>query len=424
MTIAVPYSWLKQISRSELEKEEGTPFGYPPPFPWEQLSAVLGKLFQVNGLEIIPSAAELRNDQELLAGLGSDPIPLYLDIAPLKGTLCWIMAAKEREQLMSLLLTRHVESDILIDNDYSEAFYQFMALEVINICGKLEYEKGISPHLLNKKELPTEGSYCNDVLIKLEGLSFNGRIVISNELQLAWKERYAKRTLDTEISDSLANKIYVTLCLEGGNSTLPLSLWKSAAPGDFLLLDRCGLRPEEGKGMVTVTLNQQPLFLAQVKGGNVKILDYPLYHEAPKAMVNTEDDDEDLDDFDIDFETEETSVEDEAAHGADGENESQAEQVSTAATAPARSTEPVKASTLRAEPGKPIDVKDLTVNLVVEVGRIEMSITKLRELQPGALLELDVHPEDGVDLSINGQLVGKGELLKIGDILGIRILER
>jgi flagellar motor switch protein FliN/FliY len=44
-------------------------------------------------------------------------------------------------------------------------------------------------------------------------------------------------------------------------------------------------------------------------------------------------------------------------------------------------------------------------------------------LQPGNLLELNVHPEQGVDLVVNSKKIGHGELLKIGDTLGVRVLE-
>ena len=52
-----------------------------------------------------------------------------------------------------------------------------------------------------------------------------------------------------------------------------------------------------------------------------------------------------------------------------------------------------------------------------------MSIQKLMELEPGNTLELDIHPESGVDLVVNGRRIGKGELLRIGDHLGVRILD-
>ena len=44
-------------------------------------------------------------------------------------------------------------------------------------------------------------------------------------------------------------------------------------------------------------------------------------------------------------------------------------------------------------------------------------------LQPGNLLDLDVRPENGVTLVANGKVFGQGELILIGDNVGVRITE-
>ncbi|MEI8366630.1 MAG: type III secretion system cytoplasmic ring protein SctQ, partial [Parachlamydiaceae bacterium] len=80
--------------------------------------------------------------------------------------------------------------------------------------------------------------------------------------------------------------------------------------------------------------------------------------------------------------------------------------------------EPVKES-----PKAPLSVDEIPLSVVIEVGRIQMSVKKLLELQPGNMLDLDIHPESGVDLVVNGKRIAKGELLRIGDVLGIRIME-
>ena len=54
------------------------------------------------------------------------------------------------------------------------------------------------------------------------------------------------------------------------------------------------------------------------------------------------------------------------------------------------------------QPSK-ISPENIQLNVIVEVGRLQMSVQKLMELQPGNLLELDVHPENGVDLVVNGK---------------------
>jgi len=66
---------------------------------------------------------------------------------------------------------------------------------------------------------------------------------------------------------------------------------------------------------------------------------------------------------------------------------------------------------------------ELSLPLSIEVGRVNISMEKLLQLQEGNLLELGVSPESGVDLVVHGKCIGKGELLKVGDNIGIRILQ-
>jgi flagellar motor switch protein FliN/FliY len=59
----------------------------------------------------------------------------------------------------------------------------------------------------------------------------------------------------------------------------------------------------------------------------------------------------------------------------------------------------------------------------VELARLKITLDKLMSLNPGNLLELPIHPDQGVTLTIHGQKVGKGELVYLGEVLGVRILE-
>ena len=82
--------------------------------------------------------------------------------------------------------------------------------------------------------------------------------------------------------------------------------------------------------------------------------------------------------------------------------------------------EPVAAQPL---PQKPVKVDEIPLEIVVEAGRFQMTAQKLLELQPGSLINLEIHPEQGVDLVVNGTCIAKGELLKVGETLGVRILD-
>lgn len=72
---------------------------------------------------------------------------------------------------------------------------------------------------------------------------------------------------------------------------------------------------------------------------------------------------------------------------------------------------------------KVVKPQDIPFDVVVEVGRVRIPLKTLASLKPGNLLNLNVSPESGVDLVVNGYCIGKGELLQVGEVLGVRVLE-
>lgn len=65
---------------------------------------------------------------------------------------------------------------------------------------------------------------------------------------------------------------------------------------------------------------------------------------------------------------------------------------------------------------------DLPLKLVCQVGSLELTLAQLRELGAGSVLQLNTPGVDNVDLMVNGRRVGQGQLVKIGDGLGVRLL--
>jgi len=422
MTIAVPYEWLKQAPLSLLEKGDAPLFGYPPAFPWDQFSAVFAKVFQIESLKIVPGEWKIREPVDLYKGLGDSPTALHLDVAPLQGTLCWVITENDLNKLLGLLLAKKSDPSDLIDSEYKAAFLQFLGLEAINIFNKLEYEKGLAPHILNQTDLPNRASLCQDFTITVDNSAIPCRIILSDELWVSWKERFAQHKLNANISKKTAEKIEVTVHLEAGRTSLSRNEWKNAELGDFLVLDHCSLEAGEDKGRVMLTLNNKPLFRAKVKDGNIKILESPLYHEVESGMINKNDPNDEVEfneeEFDEDF--------DEELEEGSEEHEIEEEAPQVAQEAPKAPPTATKSGIEKQPVGqkKPLSAADIPLSVIVEVGRIQISVQKLLELQPGSVLELDVHPESGVDLVVNGSVIGRGELLKIGDSLGVRILDK
>ena len=67
--------------------------------------------------------------------------------------------------------------------------------------------------------------------------------------------------------------------------------------------------------------------------------------------------------------------------------------------------------------------RSLPVQLGFELGRTEMSIGELADLQPGYVFPLAAALEgSNVTIRANGRVAGRGELVAIGDTLGVRLL--
>ncbi|MCC7074788.1 MAG: FliM/FliN family flagellar motor switch protein [Deltaproteobacteria bacterium] len=65
---------------------------------------------------------------------------------------------------------------------------------------------------------------------------------------------------------------------------------------------------------------------------------------------------------------------------------------------------------------------DVSVALVVELGRVSVSAADVVQLRPGHVIELSRKPGDAVDLVVDGKRIGKGELVEVDGELGVRIL--
>jgi type III secretion system YscQ/HrcQ family protein len=64
---------------------------------------------------------------------------------------------------------------------------------------------------------------------------------------------------------------------------------------------------------------------------------------------------------------------------------------------------------------------DVPVTLTVELGRVNLTVNQLAELKPGDVVELGRHSRAPVELTSNGRLVARGELVQIDTDLGIRV---
>jgi flagellar motor switch protein FliN/FliY len=69
------------------------------------------------------------------------------------------------------------------------------------------------------------------------------------------------------------------------------------------------------------------------------------------------------------------------------------------------------------------NLKDVELNLRIELGRTELLIEEVLKLREGSVVALDKLAGDPVDILVNGRLVARGEVLVLNDNFCVRVAE-
>ena len=308
-----PYDWLKEFPASVFQLDEKPLFGTTPAFPWDDFSKSLAKTFDCKEVKIEPAQMQWREANSLLAGIGGNPVSYSIQFSEFEGSLFWIMPSDQIQELMTLMLAAPLPLFDSLENGFSEGFYLFILSQVLKCLNETKFTSRLGASLEGKKSPPQEPSFCIDISINFKGKDFKGRIVITEGLRKAWKEKFAERKLDFIAKHPLASKITVLIHLEIGKTQLHSSEVKQMTAGDFLVLDTCSYEPDTDKCRIMLTLEGRPLFRAKLKQGSLKILEFPLLEEnfSMKNEEDKEDEEHEESDFDdFDTEHEDTDLED------------------------------------------------------------------------------------------------------------------
>lgn len=386
-----PLSWIKQIQNTLIDARQIPLSGGIPDFPWEEFSLQLSKLLQTPGLKISPRKTSVLNGANLLSGFGSSPISIALNLTPLDGLAFWVMGKEDMAQLTALAMTPTEEGKGFSSSKFQEGFYYFLATELVLLAREHNVVQDLSLTIAGPAMPPEEESLCIDVEIKLPKQTFWGRWICPASLHQAFKSHFYN-TQPPDLTTSFAKQLDVTVHLEVGQTQLTISEWKGVSVGDFILLDRCSYDPTTKKGNGVLMLGETPLLRTRIKDSSLKMIDYAIYREEEYPM-NPE---------------------------VPPENENQEEE--TGELPSEESTEHLW-SPGDEEIQKLVSSKEIPLNLTVEVARMQINLEKLLQLSPGNTLELPVRPEHGVDVVVGGKKVAKAELVKLGEMLGIKILQ-
>lgn len=405
MTADKPLDWIREVERLLLNLEEKPQFGLPAPFDWKVFEK---RLQEVLGHGLLKTGYDIKGWEvggKIWSGLGKGLMCLPIEWVPLTLPVYFLTNGQDLKQLMRNLLGEKKETAYFYDPSLVEGFYYYFIAEILSILENLNFASPLSPRLGEVCEdiqqvIGEQPCFVINIFCSLNQQPFRAKLLLTADFRREWKS-YFSHLLPSTLSCEVKEKINLDISLEIGHTRLKFKEWKNVKKGDFILLDHCSYDPVKKKGGVVLSLNQKSLFRGRFKERGIKITEYPNYQEVSTFM-----DEEPF--FDMNQSEDFTSeLEDENPSLKDLEDFDEEESMKKMELIPNETT---------------IAIEELPIDLTVEVGRLRMTAKALMDLNPGNLIEINVHPEQGVDLVVNGKKVGRGELIRIGETLGVRIL--
>jgi flagellar motor switch protein FliN/FliY len=400
-------------------------------FPWNEFSTEINKTFGCD-ISITPKDFGWKPKDDLFKEISAPLTPIAVTIPGISGQLLVLISHSDIERLMAHVLHIDIATLLKQDPSFFDQFVIFLSTELIACTQEIPSLKALSPRLTTRQETESAGCLCQDIDIQLQGEKALSRLIITPEFLESWKTN--RMGDEPKSSKSSLSEIDINVCVEAGRTFLTPDEISTLQEGDFLLIDHPFFIPGSPKARVFLTHNGHPLFRAKVQEGDVKILEMPLQHEAFLPIGG------------FSMSTKEAlpqkisehpqmppktksplySPEEMVSHDSSEENPFEEEEPGEQEedTLPMTENEAHTAAGISSTLSKePIDIHQLPLTVVVELTELTMSIDKLTSLQPGNLLNLDIRPENGVMLVVNGKIFGQGELVLIGDNVGVRIKE-
>ncbi len=423
----IAWSWLKSISRDLYALDDAPLLGSSPDFPWEKLAQEFAKIFSLESFKISPGELIWKEKAAVLAGVGLPALCTEISATGMDGTATFWMCREDVDHLMAKVLqisevVSELQSDEVVSN-----FHRFLGIEIVCLLNQLGFDPRISFKITSFDEkTPPDAALCQDIKIQLGNEQCLARLTISNEFRKSWRTFFLKPITINDGSSKL-DQVETTIRLEAARTIIPLEDLMKIHAGDFLLLDQIYYAQSSDKNDIFISLNGKQLFRAHLDAGKLKILEIPNQSEAHIPMVekSTPSDLGSVEQTPPPEHDEENPFPEEEENENEGMELVEAVKNTSSAQSPKPNSKPagISVDTQNTQTSKELTANDIPIQLIIEVASITLSVQKLLELTPGNLLDLNINPESGVNLVVNNRIIGRGELLKIGDQIGVRILQ-
>lgn len=368
--------YLKNLTATLKNLEIIPLYGFPPTFSIEAYGQALSSTFKVSPFEIEVKKTDFY--QNILEGMGASPLIRPFVLSPLPEEFFLVIPKSQVPTLVKSLMSEGKIQKSFSDETLEQSFIQVSLLVGCQTFNELNSFEGLLAGFADPCPPPEEGALCHDLSIKIGTETIIARLVCTLKGLSAFRSFYESKQQPLSL-DSKNIHLPISLSYEVGKTNLSLSEWQKANVGDCVLLDRCSIDLEKEKGTAILTLNSTPLFDVRLKGSEAKIIDYVMTQkeiamtdESPVPPQTPEENDQEL------------SVEPEI---------------------------------------QPLPAGEIPLTLTVELDRFEMPLEKVMQLKPGNTLELCKNKNLHINLTVNGKCIATGELVRLGEATGVKILK-
>jgi len=314
-------------------------------------------------INIVLRNSEWKNKENLLDGFNQNVNKCAMLLSPVSSVL--FLITNDDIAILNQIFQKELDLPSL-----QHSLYNFFLLEILNATQP--FIPNFSLKLEETEKFTDEEALCFDLEISINDKPSIFRLITP----LSFHRELKKLSPQTFLPPAASYE--VPIHFEIGNVVLDKNSIDTMQIDDFLLLDRITYDLNNQKGRAILKLQKYPFFHVKISQNKIQILDHALYHEENNIMENKE---------------EELPIEGQPQE------------------------------TLNVEQEEITPFKDVNFDIKVELAKCSISMEKLIQLQPGNVLELNITTPDKVDLTLNEKTIAKGELLYLGDALGVKIIE-
>ncbi len=423
-------TWLKKITPVIFETLSLSDKGSIPPFNMKSFISSMNTSLGRDDLSIKVDKQDFISADAFYKGLGSKTnfVPLFLH--PLEGKIYFVMGTDSIKGLISTMDKSNEDPSIIsIENDeVIKGLYTYFITEAIDSIMQLKTYKGLSL-AIGEGPIHELSALSLDLTISLANQSFLARLLIPNKIYKAINDHFTFIPPTLENLHNIAD-VNVPLSIRTGSVTFPKNELTKIEEGDFIILQNTFYKPSEKKGSFQMLLGNSPLFQVKLAKDGIKVLDY-LYFYNEENMNEDEidspydDDDDDEFDLDDDYEDEEDDFEDYSEESMDAEapfeeNKHELKSLEEAEQEDEDEKDKVAENPMLSPEKTNLSKVPLTVHM--EIARFSLSLEELKKMSPGFKLPININPLH-VNLVVSGKSIGTGEIIEVGDTIGVKVTE-